>query len=49
MGEDAAGEAWAEAVDAFLEKLKGKIYVESRSVMVPRPEGAAAFGAVWAS
>lgn len=32
MGEDAAGEAWAEAVNAFLEKLKGKVRVESAIV-----------------
>lgn len=32
MGEDAAREAWAETVKAFLEKLKGEIHVESAIV-----------------
>ncbi|MEM2902826.1 MAG: nucleotidyltransferase domain-containing protein [Candidatus Bathyarchaeia archaeon] len=32
MGKEATGEAWTEAVNAFLEKLKGKIRIESAIV-----------------
>ena len=32
MGKDASGEGWVEAVNAFLERLKGRIRVESAIV-----------------